>query len=262
MTPDTDEFLSFAYTPLEQALAELARRRQDQTLTPPQPSLPVPFASGPKAVLFRHLATPNYETRCFVAATQATKVLEPVVLEYTHDRFSDINEWKCSAAKIPFYKSTDPKGQIQFEALNVLDFNISRGRPLGELQTRWGQSLVEFHHELFRRAFPDLQNGFFDLSDWLHENGPSARAYYQSFLKLFIRDGILFDNFLLEGPEVPFNQTVVLPSLTAVIKETGLKPLIVPLLPQESAGSKYWLCQPPEDKKFVTEKLKSAKIKR
>ncbi|KND48969.1 MAG: hypothetical protein AB200_00885 [Parcubacteria bacterium C7867-005] len=255
LVSDKQKFEKFIYTPIEEALTELDKRSKDDSIKS-LPSLPNPFSDEPRAVLFRHVATPNYEARRFISIVDGLESLEPLILEYTSDKFFDKNEWKRSLAKIPFNKGIDSNGKIKFENVSVLDFNTNNGKPINEVITYSGQTLPDFHHELFLRIFPDLKDGVFDLSNWLKENGQSARNYYKSFLKIFIKNGILFENFLLEEPELTFNKNIVLPSLIEIESETGLKPLIVSLEPTDTEGDKFWLCHPYEDKSFVLNKIK------
>jgi hypothetical protein len=254
LTCDKEKFKELIYTPIDEALQELKKRSEGHAMKNLQ--LPEPLVDAPKAVLFRHTATPNYEVRRFVNIVDGIGSLEPLILEYCKDTFRNENEWKYSLGKIPFFKGWDSKGGITLENLSVIDFNASNGKRIHSLETLWGQSLVDLHHELFSRVFPKLVNNVFDLSDWLSENGQFAKSYYKPFLKIFIKNGILFENFLLEEPELTFNRNVVLPSFVELMNETGLKPLIVPLEPTETEGSQFWLCHPYEDKAFVTTKLK------
>ena len=79
---------------------------------------------------------------------------------------------------------------------------------------------------------------FFDASSWFHESGGNAKNYYESFIRLFIKDAILFEDFLLndEG-EREFTEKVFLPAFVKVFEETGCKPLIVPLI---WSGKEKW----------------------
>lgn len=252
---DKEKFREFVYTPLDKALEELHRRRLERS-TIHDLQIPTPLLDSPKAVLFRHIATPNYEIRRFVSIVDGIDGLDPLILEYTKDKFTNSNEWKYSLGKIPFFKGRDSKGGLKFENISVIDFNESNGKSISSLHTRWGQPLVDLHHELFFRIFPGLKSNIFDLSDWLKENGESARHYYKPFLKIFLRNGILFENFLLEEPELTFNRNIILPNLIEIAEETGLKPLIVSLEPTETEGSRFWLCHPHEDKPFVVAKIR------
>jgi hypothetical protein len=252
---DPIKFREFVYTPLESAIKELRNRTQSSDITTHE-SLRTHFNGELRAVLFRHIATPNYEIRRFLSLMDGLEGLRPLILEYTEDKFTNANEWKHSLGKIPFFKGFDSKDNMKFEAVSVIDFNQSNGKPISEVKTLWGQSLVSFHHELFARIYPNLDENIKDLSEWIHKNGQSAKNYYKQFLKIFIRQGVLFDSFLTEGEEQEFTKNIILPCLIEIEEETGYKPLIVSLEPTETEKSKFWLCHPYEDKSFVVQKIK------
>jgi hypothetical protein len=82
-----------------------------------------------------------------------------------------------------------------------------------------------------------------------------AQSYYRPFLSLFIRDGIMFDNILLNDEEIRFTSQTFLPSFLEISRHFGLKPLIVPLTPHENEESRLWMCYPNQDKKYVADHL-------
>jgi hypothetical protein len=251
---DRDAFNSFIYTSFEEAIEELNRRKGKEHVL----GLDVPeiMRNGPRFVIFRHIATPNYEIRRFMSAADAAEV-KPLILEYTADIFRSLNQWKYSLAKIGFYKGRDKKGGLITEHRNIIDFNTSNSKPLSEISTTWNQGLVDFHHEFFLAHFPEHRENIFDLSKWLHENGHNAKSYYKSFLSLFLGQAILFENFSLEGEELSFTRDVILPAFMEIVKETGHKPLIVALEPTEIEDDLFWLCHPHDTKKILSDKIKT-----
>ena len=74
------------------------------------------------------------------------------------------------------------------------------------------------------------------------------------FLTLFLRDAILFENFLLDTSESQFTHNVVLPTIKTIATEIGIKPLIVALEPTEVEGDEFWLSYPHKDRVFVDRK--------
>ena len=259
LTSNKKVFNEFVYTPLDEAIVELVKRSKDKSIK----SIDNPMAhmkAELKAIIFRHIATPNYEIRRFIGLVDGTSVLKPVVLEYLDDKFTNINEWKHSLGKLSFYKGRDSKGGFKTESKSIIDFNKSNGKSISSLKTLWGQSLVDFHHEKFKAVYPKHNKNTFDMSDWLNKNGHSAKNYYISFLKIFIKHGILFEDFLLNGQELEFTKKIILPALLKIRKETGLKPLIVSLESAEIDNNKFWLSHPFEDKIEVMKKLKSKKV--
>lgn len=100
----------------------------------------------------------------------------------------------------------------------------------------------------------------FDASSWFRSQGTTASEYYLAFLLLFVRHGILFENFLLDRRELSFTENVVLPTLAAIRNELGLKPLIVALEPTEVEEDRYWKCYPNELRTYVEEKAAKGRL--
>jgi hypothetical protein len=249
------------YTPWEEAVRELEVRKNDavlerrlKTLLPH--GIPAPMENNmPYVVLFRNIATSNYETNRFVIIADSLSHygLKPLLLEYLGDNFNDRNHWKHLAGRLCFSKGINKRGEWMFETLNLINFNDSNNKPLASLRTLWGESFVELHHTLFERRFPSMKGCYHDISSWLQANGGRAREYYRPFLSLFLRDGILLDNFLMSSKESSFTRDVVLPIFKEVQEETGYKPLIVPLDPPSMEGHDFWYYHPLSDKGVIEE---------
>ncbi len=255
---DRKQFDAFVYTPLEDAIVELRKRRGNTDLISYikhniHGDIPnVMQDGGTHLVLFRHIATPNHEIRRFVGladlvqqsfAEHATE-LRPLILEYLDDMFTNRNDWKYSLGRFFLYKGLDKNSDPIFEAEHIIDFNQSNGKPISSISTHWEQNLVDFHHELFFQTYPNLEENVYDISWWVKENGKDARTYYKAFLSLFLTHGILFENFLLETSEGAFTRNVILPTLLEIQKESGFKPLIVALEPTEIEHQRFWLSHP------------------
>ncbi len=256
LTANREAFDAFVYTSWQEALSELQKRAGDTTLQAyinsinPE-GIPEIMEGKKSMVLFRHMATPNYEIVRFLMAADTFEELQPLILEYTHDKFTNRNEWKFSLAKLRFQKGIDRHGNPIIEAKGIIDVNASNNKALKDIETLWGQSLVDFHHDLFKKHCPHFTGSICDVSEWLHKAGTSAKDYYKPFLTLFLKDGILFENFLIEGKENQFTEEVILPALREIIAETGYKPLIVPLEPTHIEGDLFWLSHPSERKKDI-----------
>jgi hypothetical protein len=248
------------YTSLPEALTELDRRRGNIEIEKKVKVLlkndnPEPFNSGPKAVIFRQLSTPNYEIRRFFSIVNAIEALEPLFWEYHHDKFTSNNEWKHSLGKLFFYHGKGKKDGSKIEAVKIIDFNSSNGKKIKDVQTLWGQSLIDFHHQFFNETFRTGIDSFFDATEWFHRQGGTAAKYYEPFLSLFIRHGILFENFMLDAKEADFTEKVFLPAFISVWKKTGYKPIIVSLEPTDIEGDQFWMCHPGEHKEMIVQKL-------
>lgn len=260
---DRQKFNAFTYLPLRVALEELALRRADASLAEyvasslPQ-GLPELMRDGPHIAIFRHVATSNYEIIRFMIAANTFPDLRPLILEYGDDRFLDRNDWKHSLGRLVFCKGIDKWKHHIYETETIINFNESNNTPISHVVTLWGEKLVDFHHQLFLRHYPTLDAQLYDLSAWLHQVGGSAKAYYKRFLTLFLRGGILLENFLLDDKEGSFTAQVVVPAIKEIEAESGKRPLIVALEPTEIEGDKFWLSHPWEDCDWVRQKIINA----
>lgn len=264
---DRKLFNDTVYTPLAEALKELDKRQKNSKLKNKVEKLlngdvPEFFRENKKtAVLYRHIATPNNETQHFLSLIKNTS-LQPVICEYHDDIFTpDANEYKRALTKLQIHKeSLHAKQVFDKENLSIVDFNKFRGKPIKELTTLWGESLIDFHHNLLKTFFPGQKIALWDSSVWCKNNGLKPAEYYKKFFLFFIAHGIFFENFLFNMEELNFSKKVILPAIEDVIKTVGIKPLVVPIISfeAEKLGS-YWYYYPCETKKIVKEKLQNRK---
>ena len=254
---DRDLFNQVVYTPLSEAMKLLAERRQDEVLKAKTgeklavENIPEPLRGYKKcAVLFRQVATPNYETRHFVSIAKEYG-LQPIIFEYHDDKFTSNNEFKHSLGQIRIHNGFDAKGESRKEKITIVDFAKFDGETLKHTKTVWGEPLVDFHKRLFTAHH--LHEGLVvhDLSAWCKSNGPDASSYYSVFLQLFVCNGVLFDNFLISGKETGFTRGVILPAIEGVLNLMGAKPLIVPLGPFDNEAEEYWVHHHPTVKDFI-----------
>lgn len=242
------------YTPLEEAVEELHnRRRKLAGITPGRDWLPQ--NEHPYAILPRDVPTPNLEMERFIEVVNIT-YLKKIFVGFSRCKFVPQNPLTKGLAKMGFQSGLNCNSQPLVIYKNIVNFN-QQGRPLRELQTFWGQSLVSFHQELLSHALNGNEHPMvFDSSQQYEQAGGSAAAYYRRFLfHLCIADGILLEDYLLAGKELAFTRDVVLPAFDAVTAEFGLKPLIVRLTPPEEENAPHWFWYPGELKAFVLERL-------
>lgn len=253
-------FDAHVFTPLEEAVLELQRRRANKELGAQvvellRRDIPKPFMNHPRAVTFRQITTPNYETRRFFSLVDAMEGLDPLFIEYLDDKFVSCNEIKHALGKMFFYQGVGKKGGTKIVSETIINFNEANGKKLREVKTVWGESLVHFHHEFFCTRFRNEPDVFFDASDWFLRQGSSAEGYYAPFLSLFLQHGILFEDFLLNEEETEFTRNVFLPAFSSIHKITGYKPLIVNLAMTDIEGARFWKCYPYEDREYIIQKL-------
>lgn len=236
------ERVSRIYTPLDEAAALLHERRATQAVRPAN-QVEALLAQRPCAVLFRQIATPNFELLRFLALASA-QGLTPVVLEFHQDLFVDRNPAKLALGKMRFHDGWGKNGGPRLKTVTVMDVNSANGRPLCEARTRWGRSLAGFHHDLLvsHGAWPMLTAH--DASVWFRENGGSARRYYTAFFELLINLAVLIESFPITGHDAAFTREVMLPSFEASLARQGSKPLVCRLDPPDAEGDPYWLQYP------------------
>lgn len=254
LVSDRKAFNDFVYTPVEEAVKELKRRWEDDSVKI-NVDVPVPLQKTPRAIFYVSLVTPNQELIRFMSIC---RLLELPVLFFEHlsDKFTSNNEWKKFLGKMSFFGGWGKKGGAKMERLNVIDFNSFNGKNINEIKTLWGEDLINFHHGLLKNKYSDIGESIYDASGWLIKHGPGPQNYYDAFLELLIKHGIEFENFYLDKKELSFTKEVFLPALIRVRKKFGLKPLIVALEPTEIEGDEFWYSHPYDHKEIVLEKMK------
>jgi len=238
------EEIDSIYTPLSVAKEEIWRRWNDEELRKKvnifiNGDVPDFLKDAPKAYLARQVLTPNFDFFQFLKLAVFSG-LDFVCPEFIEDKFSAKNSSKYFLGKMFFHNGKGKRGGHKIGSIKIIDFNKSEGKKISELETLWGENLVEFHHKILNSLVPDINDKIFDISSWLQRNGGSPDKFYRKFLALFICNGILFENFLLNKEEGHFTEEIILPIFKELEKEFGVKPLIVNALPIKNESGVYW----------------------
>lgn len=246
---DKNLFNKAIYTPLSEAIRILEERQRDKILISKIENLLnndilEPLKNiGKYAINGKQIATPNFDTRCFLNMVEDSG-LKPLFYEYCSDKFTSNNCFKHSLGQLIIYKDKNNKRSDSIEEkITIIDFNKYDGKPLIDIKTNWGEPLRDFHLKLFEvYGYNTKDFIFYDGSDWLSRKGKEAKNFYEKDLLLYVCHGILFENFLLNGIDGDFTKNILLPAFEKVVKTTGLKPLIVPVPPmdQELEESSRW----------------------
>lgn len=220
------------YTPLEEAKEEIQRRWEDKELKKKVDEylgkdLPVIFNSKPYAALGRHILTSNIECLMFLKIAKKSG-LNLMGIEYYDDKFLTMNRSKLSLGKMTMVCN---KKKSKKDSFNIFNLQENNGKKFSEIKTFWGESLIDFHHRLICNIEPNIN--LVDMSDWIKGKGKKAVDFYLYYLALFVRNGILFDNYLTKGEESEFTKNIFLPNYKKVLEYFGVKPLIVQLVPKE-----------------------------
>jgi len=260
------DFDSTVYTNIHDAIRELDKRKNDINIDKYIDKL-VPngvprFLNGKKhAFLSRDLATPNYETRRFVSIVNALgSDIIPLFWEYHDDKFTpNVNPSKYNLARNTFYLGLDKRGSEKTRSFTVVDFNKYNGKRISEVKTVWNQSLVDYHHELIKENYLSIVHSdfiSFDASAWYRELGGDTSFYYKRILALFLKHGILFENFVISDKvEFEFTKNIFLPAFIEIYNETGIKPLIVALEPTNMESDNFWMYYPHDMINLIKGKL-------
>jgi hypothetical protein len=247
------------YVTAQNARTALEERREDHRLQnllrEDLGELPEFLAQGPRAVLARQLATPNFEFHIFsTRARQAgLKVACPVYLD---DKLCSSNPDKLALAKLTFYFGKGRNGGFRTKPHRIIDLARWDGQSLKGIKTLWGEGLVDFHNRLLDRQFPGAE--VYDTSAWLRRMGGKPARFWPRLLSLFICDGILFENFHSEGHETEFTRRIIRPAIAEVEARYGVRPLIVPLVPIAKERDPYWSWYPALLEREVLQGLRTA----
>lgn len=232
---DRKLFNEVVYTPLSEAVKILEERQKDKELIKKVEELlggdiPEPLRKLDRyGINTRQLATPNQDTNHFLKLSKDFNFV-PMFSEYLDDKFVSNNKLKYSLGTLHI----ENLEKVDFEKINIVDFEKYNGLPIKEVQTKWGESLVDFHRNLLKSSPYYTENCiFYDASPWLKRNGGDALHYYSKDMLVYVCYGILFENFIMHGDEGIFVKKVVLPAIENCIKLTGIKPLIVPIPPMD-----------------------------
>ncbi len=262
LVSDKKAFSDFVYTPIEDVVNELTHRWEDISLENRvnaylNSDIPGPLINGYKAIIFRHICTSSYEVDRYINSAKQLG-LDLVFGEYHQDKFTSNNMIKYCLGKIPLHAGVGRNGGAKISYENIFDFNFSDGKKFSSIRTDWGQSLISFHHELFFNRYPNIDaSKFYDASAWFERNGAMSKYYYNKFLALFIRNGVLFENFSINDKEERrFTIEYFLPAFIRVFKELSVKPLIVDLAPMDIDGDIYWLSHKAVELEYIEKKRK------
>ena len=236
----TDEI----YTPLKEAREEIMRRWEDKELMKKVEEflgndIPDFLQDSPKAYLARHIASLNFEFLAFEDLANDVG-LNFILSEYLDDRYLSINSLKHCLGKMFFHTGTNKNGGKIFIPQKVVDFNHADKKIIKDVETIAGTKLVDLHHKILCEEFPQIKFNIKDISDWVNRNGKTPDIFYPKFLALFLRNGILFENFLLNKEEKKLTETIIVPAIAMLEKQFGYKPLIVRIFPKEKESDPFW----------------------
>lgn len=248
LVSDRKKFDEFVYTSLPDALRLMSERKvsiKDDIV-----NVPGFIKANGCGVMFRHVCTPNHESHRFISIIDAAD-LKPFFFTHKSDKFTDNNKAKYNFLKMTIFKGFGKNNGMKLEKYKIGDFNESNGVPINQVITNNGKDLFKFHLDIFLDKYKSiLEEQIIDIKEWQEEI--LVDKYYENLMKLFIKDAILFENFLSNGKELEFTKNVFLPAFIKIWKMTGHKPLIVALEPTEIEGDDFWMFYPDDVESFLT----------
>ncbi len=253
-------------TPHE-AIAELEHRQKDINLRKKineyhNNDIP-PYLSGePALYLARHIATPNFETLRFIhlIGSLGYKV---IISQDSRGLFVSQNLIKRALCKLPICKritQKDDKVNELYEYNNIIDFQLSDGKPFEEITTTWNEPLMDFHQRLFGEfGIHDIY--FPDDASWIdrHHRGNLAE-HYKDLLSLFVTHGVFFENYNLDDEhEIEFVEEILKPACEHVENTFGYKPIIAQIFPTEMESYLFWISYPLKVQSAIIHSLNKVK---
>jgi hypothetical protein len=224
------------YTSLIEAKKEVWKRWRDVNLRRRVTELvgsdiPDVFLKEPRAVIFRNVISPTHE--CLKFLELAEKIgLAPLGLEYLDDRFCTRSVDKLGLGKLRIFQGRDKNGAAITRCEKIIDIKSDDNKMFNQIQTDWGENLVDFHRALAEEHAIELE--VFDLSGWIQRHSATARENYRNMFALFTCFGIQLENFVTnDSASAEFVARVAYPAFNEVRDELGVSPLIVPIYTEE-----------------------------
>lgn len=242
------------YTPIEVARDLIhdrwndqhLRRRVEEKLIGDVPAI---LRDGPSGFIWRQIGSPSGEFTKFVELCREAQV-KPLCFEYTRDKFAARNYTKHELTSMPFINGVNKHHQTLVARQKIIDFNGAEKKRMCELETLWGENLVDFHHFLLTKTFPQMTGRVIDLSEWIKRNGETPVKYYSRFLTLAVAHAMMFDDLDAIEKEEKFAQEIIVPACHEVEREFGVRPLIVKI-PNPFREDPFHLAYPKGVKQLV-----------
>lgn len=232
------------YTPLAEAQKEILKRWEDKELKKKVEEflggdIPEFFKKEPKVYFARHIISPNFELLNFLKVVESLG-MNFSFIEHTKDKFISRNSSKYHVCRLFFHEGKSKCGHNRISGMKIVDMKNIDGKSIETIKTNWGEDLTFFHHKLLNAVFPNIEHKIFNLSIWQKCGEKLAKDFYGYYLAIFICNGILFENFLLNDEEINFTKNVVIPAFKKMEENLGTKPLVVRMLPRTKEEEVYW----------------------
>jgi hypothetical protein len=196
----------------------------------------------PRAILFRQIATPNYELRRFLRRC-ARSGYAAVILQYYADRMSCHNTFKRNLVTPAFLEGFSRNGQPIFRRHTLANVEAVDQLKLADVLIS-GRTLPSIHADLLSLALPAERMELVEGSHWFGMYPSGARDYYVDLFSALSGDLLLFEDFLTNKEESVFFDRVVRPAFDTACSILGKRPLIRPLCENRRVSSPLWYAYP------------------
>jgi hypothetical protein len=236
------------YTPLA-SLAGLHDKQRTRRLTRevlrflrPLPRA-LPLLQSRPLLLFRALATPNFETLRFLDLARCAG-RPPLILELRDDWFTPtVNLSKRRLGKLRIYRTAASSAKSATRSVSVVSFNERGRQRISDLRCGDGTPFIDMHHGMLSAVTGDELSGrVIDIANLCRSDAP--RSHYERIFALCTCFGVLAETFSLSGAEGAFTAEVVLPAFEATVARFGARPAVTELLPNGSATDPHWESYP------------------
>lgn len=197
----------------------------------------------PIAILFRQVATPNYETAWFARKARHYG-FRPVIIEHRADRFSVHNSYKRSLVTPRVVMGRSRHGHAIVRQQKLVEHNSAEGRPLETIVTASGENLVAYHHRKLHALMGPQAPVVIDLSEIMSTAMCGPSVYYVDVFKLTTGRAVLFEDFVVDEATNSFFMRIVKPAYDLALSSTGGRPKIVKLTHGRRAESPLWNSYP------------------
>jgi len=246
------------YVSLDEARAELARRREDSLLQKEVENeigdlfWPM-MKEEPHSVMWKYVLSPDNGFAFFLHLAAYVNA-RPLAVEYLGDTFLTLNEEKKGLGRLRVTLPDKSRGLV-----DIMDFPPNQKRLMEEVTLKNGTHLVDFHHDLMRRS--GFESRVWDSTSWAHAIGKPS-DYYYAYLAHFIAHGVAFEAYLTDDPderEVAFTRDVVAPTMDKLEERFGYRPLIVRLFPEQQSDEEdfHWWSYPPHVNDYIVEYIQA-----
>lgn len=193
----------------------------------------------PRAVLYRHIATPD-NAHFFFRSLARWLDLRPVRYDLLKDKFHLQNEDKKVLGRL---RLVFPDGSKRI--VDLVDFKTQSSRMLDEVVMKDGSLLMDFHYGLMRRFDPECE--VVDVALWGFQMG-NAKDNYLKLFAHFIAHGVYVHDLTLDPfgdnqSETKFMEEVVFWAYDQIKAMFGCDPVTVRLYPETGQTAEedfYW----------------------